>query len=518
MTSTGSPVGGARRSPAGSMAGSVFRGLSWSMLGAVGQALLQMVALVVLARLVSVEEFGVAVAAAVVMSFAVMLGQLGIGPALVQARDLDRNDIATAFSLATAFGVLLAGALVLLAPVLGPLVGLPADSSYLQILAIAVVLGGLSAVGMGLLQRQMRFRELALVGLVSYGIGYLGTAVTLAAAGAGAAALVWAQVVQALLAALGYCLFVRPDVRPPRPSVLLASSRRLLGFGSGYSLARLGNWVGVNGDNLVVASLLGPVSLGLYSRAYQLLVQPANLIGLVADKVLFPAFARMQDDGARLARAYVLVNSLVAVLTLPGSLLLFVLAPEVVGVLLGEDWSAVALPLQIFAVVLLPRTAYKISGSLMRATGAVFRGAARQWLYAAEVVAGCWIGSNWGVVGVAVGASTAIFLHFTTMLIFSARVHPGVVGSVLRSYLKVVPATAAMGAVCVPLAAWLRGSAPDLVTLAATTAAGVVVGGLVLLLTRRLFAEELAVLRTARARPGRRSPAPAAAPAGPTEL
>ena len=147
-----------------------------------------MVALVVLARLVSVEEFGVAVAAAVIMSFAVMLGQLGIGPALVQARDLDRDDIATAFALATGFGVLLAGALVLLAPVLGPLVGLPADSSYLQILAIAVVLGGLSAVGMGLLQRQMRFRELALVGLVSYGVGCLGTAVTLAAAGAGAAA------------------------------------------------------------------------------------------------------------------------------------------------------------------------------------------------------------------------------------------------------------------------------------------------------------------------------------------
>ncbi|TFV64670.1 lipopolysaccharide biosynthesis protein [Geodermatophilus sp. DF01-2] len=500
------------------MAGTVFRGLSWSMVGALGQALLQIVALVVLARLVSVEEFGIAVAAAVVMSFTLMLSELGIGPSLVQARELDRTDIATAFYLAAAVGAVLAGCLIVLAPVLGPIVGLPADSSYLQLLSIAVVLGGLSAVAVGLLQRQMRFRELALVGLTSYGVGYLGTAVVLASAGAGAAALIWGQIVQALLAAIGYHVLVRPDVRPRRLGAMAASSRRILGFGSGYSLARFGNWIGVNGDNLVVASVLGPAALGIYSRAYQLLVQPANLIGTVADKVLFPSFSRMQDDGRRLARAYVLVNSLVAVLTIPGSVLLLVLAPELVDVLLGEEWSAVTLPLQIFAVVLLPRTAYKISGSLVRATGVVFRSAWRQWLYAAEILCGCWIGSHWGVVGVAVGASVAIVLHFTTMLVFSARVQRGIVGDVLRAYAKSLPAGIAMAAVCFPLAAALRGSAPDVVTLLGTAAAGVVTGGLALLGSRRLFREELATLRTARARPARSAPAPVPAPSGPTRL
>jgi PST family polysaccharide transporter len=485
------------------MARTVFGGMSWSLVGAVGQALLQMLALVVLARLISVEQFGLAVAASVIMSFVVLLGQLGIGPALVQIRTLNRTDIATAFHLATAFGVVLAAIMIVGAPVLGPLVGLPAHSSFLPLLSIAVILGGLSAVAMSLLQRDMRFRELAVVGLVSYGVGYFGTALVLAQAGAGAVSLIWGQIVQALLQAVGFSFYVRPDVRLSSLAQMRASSRRLLGFGTGYSLARIGNWVGLNGDNLVVSSVLGPSALGVYSRSYQLLVQPANLIGTVADKVLFPSFARMQDDGGRLARAYVLVNSLVAIVTVPVSLLLCVLAPEVVDVLLGARWSGVTLPLQIFAVVLLPRTAYKISGSLMRATGDVFRGAWRQWLYALEVVAGCWVGSHWGVVGVAAGASVAIVLHFFTMLVFSARVRPGVVSDVLKAYAKVLPVAAGMAAACVPLATWLRTATSDLVTLFATSAVGVLVGALVLLATRRLFREELALLRQVRRRPGR---------------
>jgi PST family polysaccharide transporter len=136
-------------------------------------------------------------------------------------------------------------------------------------------------------------------------------------------------------------------------------------------------------------------------------VQPANPIGSVADRVLFPSMSRLQDDPARLA-------------------------------------LAVTLPLQVFAVVLVPRTAYKISGSLTRATDAVLGGAWRQWLYAAEVAFGCLIGSRWGITGVAVGASLAIVAYFLTMLAFSARIRRGLMGSTLRAYGKFLPVAAAV--------------------------------------------------------------------------
>ncbi|SDC49601.1 polysaccharide transporter, PST family [Geodermatophilus telluris] len=498
---TADPAAPAAPGPDRSLARSAVRGLSWSMVGALGQALLQLVSIVVLSRLLTAEEFGTAVAATVVMGLAVVLGQLGIGPALVQSRQLRDEDVATAFSVAAGLGVLLAAALFLAAPVIGPLVGLPADSWFLRLLSVVLVLGGLGSVSLGLLQRQLRFRALVLVELGAYGVGYLGTTVALASAGAGAAALVWGQVVQALVTAVGAYALVRHPVRPPSWPVAVRSARRVLGFGSAYSLAQLGNWVGLNGDNLVVTSTLGPAALGAYSRAYQLLVQPANLIGTVADKVLFPALSRIQDDRDRLARAYVLAGSLVALLTLPVSVLLLVLAPEVVAVLLGPGWTSVVLPLQVFAVVLLPRTAYKISGSLTRATGAVLGGAWRQWLYAAEVTVGCAVGSAWGVPGVAVGASVAIVAHFATMLVFSARISPGLVGRVLRSYARSLPVAVATAAAAWPAAALLRPSTPDAVVVLGTVVSGLLAAGAALLASRRLFRDELSVLAAARSRP-----------------
>jgi O-antigen/teichoic acid export membrane protein len=177
-----------------------------------------------------------------------------------------------------------------------------------------------------------------------------------------------------------------------------------------------------------------------------------------------------------------------------------VLAPEIVAILLGPGWEAVALPLQIFAVVLLPRTAYKISGSLTRATGAVLGGAWRQWVYAGEVVLGCAIGSRWGINGVAVGASVAIVLHAATMLKFSARIERGLVARVLGAYAKSLPLAVAVAVVCWPLAAWLRESTPAVLVALATAAVGAAAGALALLLTRRFFSDEFALLRAGRRR------------------
>jgi O-antigen/teichoic acid export membrane protein len=84
----------------GSMTRQAARGVSWSFVGAAGQFLLQLVSIVVLSRLLSVSDYGTAVAATVVLGLAAMLGQQSIAPALVQARTLDRADIGTAFAIA----------------------------------------------------------------------------------------------------------------------------------------------------------------------------------------------------------------------------------------------------------------------------------------------------------------------------------------------------------------------------------------------------------------------------------
>ena len=482
-----------------SLTARTVRGFVWAFTGSAGQAVLQIAATIVLARLLTPQEFGSVAAALLVVGLAQLLTQVGVSAALVQRHDLTDDDVSAAFAFSVLIALVFATALAVGAPVLGPLVGLPADSGLLPLLAPTLLLAGIAAVPSGLLQRRLRFRPLAVVDLLAAGPATIGVSVALAIAGFGPYALAWGAVAAGAVTAVGYLALARPALRLLPPRAALACLRPMIGFGSGYSLTQLGNWGAQNADNFVVASVLGTGPLGVYSRAYNLLSQPAAVIGGAADKVLFPAMARVRDDGERLRAAYVRSASLIALIAAPASVLLYVLAPEVVRVLLGAQWGAVVLPLQVFAVVLLPRTTYKISTSLTRATGAVYRAAWRQWLYAAEVVVFCAVGARVaGVDGVAVGAAVAIVAHFLVMLHFSARVSAGLMGATLRMYGKHLPALVATVLATAGVVDLVRPLGSDLLTLAAGTCAAALTAGLSLLLLRGWFRAELAVVGHAR--------------------
>lgn len=471
------------------------RGFVWSFGGGVGQAVLSITSIVLLSRLLTPAQFGAAAAASLVVGLAAVVSQVGVGPALVQRKDLDDDEVAAAFAFSAVLSALLALGLYLLAPLFNRVVGLPPDSSLLELLSVSLLLLGLAAVPTGLLQRQLRFRAMTAVDLLAAGPGAIGVSLVLAVLGFGAYALVWGAVASALVTALGYGLLARPPLPRSGPRAIWRSVRPLLGFGSAYSVSQLGNWLALNADNLVTANLLGPGPLGLYSRAYRLLAEPANVIGGAADKVLFPALAKVRSDQARLRSAYLRATSLVALVAGPASVLLFVLAPELVAVLMGPRWSDVVAPLQVLALVLVPRASYKISGSLTRATGAVVGGAWRQWLYAAEVLVGCTIGARWGVTGVAVGASVAIVLHFLVMLRFSARISPGLVRAVLVLYVrKHLPVVLVVVAATWGSASLLRGADVPLLTLVVAGATGTLSAVATVALLRKGFRQELEVL------------------------
>lgn len=484
-------------SPVSSLTARTARGFAWAFTGSVGQAVLQIVATILLARLLTPEQFGSVAAALLVVGLTQLVTQLGVAAALVHREELTDRDVAAAFWFSMALSVLMAALLAGFAPVLSPLVGLPADSVLLPLLSMSLVFAGAIAVPTGLLQRELRFRPMATVDLLAAGPALIGVSVVLALLGFGAAALAWAEIAAAAVKAVGYLALARPCVRLDRRA--WARLKPMLNFGSGFSLTQTGNWFALNADNLVVANLLGTAPLGVYTRAYNLLNEPANVIGGAADKALFPAMARVREDGERLRAAYVRTSSLVALVTVPAAVLLFVLAPEVVHVLLGDQWDAVVLPVQLFALVLLPRTSYKISTSLTRATGAVYRAAWRQWLYAAEVVVFALVGAHlWGVNGVAAGASLAIVLHFLVMLRFSARVSPGLMGAVLAMYVKHIPALIVVAVAVWGAATAVRPVGSDVLTLLVGALAGGIAALGVLAVLRARFGAELAVVRTLR--------------------
>src|SRR6185437_7222982 len=164
---------------------------------------------------------------------------------------------------------------------------------------------------------------------------------------------------------------------PPRRLALQSQAfKDLAYFGGGFTVARLANYAAVYGDNVVTGRFLGPAALGYYGRAYSLMSAPAYAFGTVLDAVLFPAMAKVQDDPPRLAAAYRRGVALIALVVLPTSAALILLAPEVIRVALGPHWTAAVAPFQILGIGMLFRTSYKMSDSIARSTGVVYR---RAW-------------------------------------------------------------------------------------------------------------------------------------------
>jgi PST family polysaccharide transporter len=393
-------------------------GLLWTSLGTGSQAVLQLLVLAILARLLTPADFGLAAAALVVVGFSTVFSQFGIGPAVVQRLDLRDAHLRSAFTISVLLGLLLGSVIWLAAPLLAVFFRLEGLTPLLRALAFVFPVQGLAVVADSLMQRELRFRGLAVVEILTVATGYGVAGVPLAALGFGAWALIGAHLTQNVLRTI--LLFaLRPH--PVRPLLAPRACADLLYFGGGYTASSVSNYVAGQGDNLVVARWLGAEALGEYGRAYQLMAGPAVLFGNLLDRVLFPTMAQLQGQPERLAEAYRRGISLVALVMLPTSALLMLLAPELTQLVLGSEWGAVVLPLQILAAGMLFRTSYKLSDSLVRATGAVYRRSWRQAVYAVAVLAAAWVGQFGGLPGVALAVLATLGLNFLLMAHLSLK-------------------------------------------------------------------------------------------------
>ena len=225
--------------------------------------------------------------------------------------------------------------------------------------------------------------------------------------GGGVWALVCGTLAQLIIAVILTMALERITVRP---RLHLEAARTLLRFGGGYTAGIVATYFSDNVDNIVVGRTMGAQALGFYNRAFQLLAIPVQQVSTVLDRVLFPLLSAVQTEPDRLRVAYRRCMALLALISLPGSVALILLAPEIVHVLLGQQWDQVIAPFQVLAIAILPRLSTKFARLMVKATGAVYASAWRQAIFAPLVLVGAWVGSKWGLTGVAVGVVLANFV------------------------------------------------------------------------------------------------------------
>lgn len=396
----------------GSAKRSVYSGLIWSATSAGGQSILQIVVLIILARLLAPAEFGVASATMVVSGLGIVFSKLGIGQSIIQRATLEPAHIESGFILSTLLGVALGSMVFLGAGPIADAFRMPQLVPYVQLIALTFPVVGLGIVAESLLTRELRFRALAVVELLSYLLGYGVVAVVLALLGYGALALVLGSVARL---ALRTALIIYAHPHPVGLRLSPRESREMLYFGGGQTLARIGNFIALEGDNFVAGRWLGAEALGLYSRAYKFAMLPAIVVASALDRVLFPAMARFQHDPIFLWGWFRRGSVGLAIAISPVSAVAFVLAPEIIDVVLGPAWMAMVLPFQVLCLGGPFRASCRMSDSLARAMGAVYRRAWRQGIYAGCVIGAAWIGQHAGIAGIAASVLCALIINFVLM-------------------------------------------------------------------------------------------------------
>lgn len=455
-------------------------GFAWLAAGNGARAVLKLAVLAILGRLLAPADFGLLAAAGVVIWFSLIFSSVGVGPALVQRAEIERRHLATALTSSLLLGVLLAGVIALLAPAIAALFGLERLTPVLRALALVFPIAAVSTVAESLLQRDLRFAAIARSELISYALGYGVAGVGLAAMGYGVWSLVGAELAKTTTKS---ALLMRSTPGAGRAGFERRAFLELLRFGSRYTLAGFGTYIAMQGSNFVVARFLGAGALGLFGRAHELMLVPAQALGMILHKVLFPTLAQVQDQPDRLRPGYLRITALVALLVMPTSAATLVLAPEIIRTLLGPGWAGAVLPLQILASGMYLRVGYMTGLSLANATGAVGEAAWRNGVYAALVVGGALIGQAWGLAGVATAMVFAITIQFAQVFHMVRRIAAVSWPQFAAAH---VPALALTGPVL--LTAWAAASvlrslgAPAPLTLLAACA---LVAAVTLLLVRR---------------------------------
>lgn len=307
----------------------------WAGVSSAGNQILSFVVFVVVARLVTPQEFGIVALAVLLLDLSLILSVAGLVDAVIQRPELDEEAADTAFwanlGLGALFGLL---ALLLAAPV-AALFATPELEHVVNLLAISFIITGAGTIHTARLMRNFGFRALALRNLVT---GLLSGAVGIGVAlgGGGADALIAQRLVAAACTTIigWWALRWVPRLRfSPR------AFRELMRYGARTTGAQLVLQLNTRLLELIAGLFIGPVAVGILRIAHRATDTLTQLTIMPFQQTALPVLARAQGDRASSQAAYLGLSRLSAFIVLPAFAGTFSIAPIAVSFVFGAQWA-----------------------------------------------------------------------------------------------------------------------------------------------------------------------------------
>jgi O-antigen/teichoic acid export membrane protein len=316
--------------------------------------------IVILARVLSPQDFGVLAIAMLAMAALDAFSQTGFDIALIRKREDIRAYLDTGWTLQVLRGVITFAVMSAFSPWVATFFHSPRASSIIRAVALVPLLRGLNNIGVIYFQKDLEFRRYA-----AYEIS--GT-LTNAAVSITCALVwrdVWALAVGLVAGHIARCAAsYRLHPYRPRFEISWRKAGEIFRFGRWILANNAVSFAMLNGDNAVLGRLLGAASLGLYQVAFRIANVAMTEVSRILSRVTLPAFSKLQDDRDRLRSAFTRSLDIVIFVSAPLSAAIFFLGPAFVSVFLGEKWLPMATGLKILALSGLIRAIVATGSSL----------------------------------------------------------------------------------------------------------------------------------------------------------
>lgn len=411
---------------------------------------------VVLARVLTPGDFGLIAMVAPVTGFVAMFKDLGLSVATVQRDHITHDQVSTLFWINVGISAVLMVITMALAPAVASFYGDDRATMVTVAFAAIFLLGGFTAQHQALLQRQMLYGRLAWIEICSLAVG-VAVAIGAAIQGLG----YWALVLMpASSAAIGLVLvWLMSGWLPGRPR-RGTGVRSMLRFGGGLTGFNILNYAARNADDVLIGRFIGASALGLYSRAYSLLLLPIRMIRSPISAVAVPALSRLQQDESRYRRYVRTALALITFLSMPLVGFSAVAAEEIILLVLGEQWLGAVTVFRVLALAALVQSFNVVTGWVYTSLGQTTRWF-RWGLFSSGVTTASFVvGLPWGIEGVAIAYTTAVYLLLLPSLMFCFRRAPLSALDVLSVVWRPLVATAAGVLVLLLVAPRLLPTAP----------------------------------------------------------
>jgi PST family polysaccharide transporter len=360
----------------------------------------------VLARLLSPQDFGLQGMVLVMTGFLGLFQDAGLGMATIQRLEITHEQTSTLFWINVAVGVILATVCAASAPLLTAFYQEPRLYWIVVISGATFIFSGLAAQHSALLARGMRFVALARIGVLSLMAGSV-TGIVMALLGYRYWSLVGMAMAGSVVGTASVWLSVPWVPGPPRRGCGVCSMLRFGGMAICNSFVIFLAW---NAEKILLGRFCGADALGLYGRAYQLVTAPVLQFERSLSSIAFPALSRIQHDSERLAKSFLSAYYLHLSLTIPITITCVLFAEEIVGIVLGGNWMAAAAIFRLLAPVAVVFAVANPLSWLVMSTGRIGRALSMSAATTPLVILGIVLGLSQGPKGVALAYSSAMTL------------------------------------------------------------------------------------------------------------